>query len=254
MDEKRIIDSWSSQNVVNYYISHRDNADELYPSEKRYLEETLKPGKNILDIGCAAGGFSKIVKSYNKTIDYAGIDISPVMIDKAKKRFPDDKFYVFNDQRIDFADNLFDVVICFGVLHMTEAWEKLFAEAWRVCNGTMLCDLRIVEGEGVCDSTKSYQKLEFSDKWDGIAKAPYVVTNIDEVLKLLVGLTPRISTLKAYGYWHSVSSMTVSNYKEVCMSVFSIRKKGNHDMKVAEWESPVRPKLDRFANIIKVEG
>lgn len=230
-------ESWSSENAVNYYASHRYSVDDLYKSETFFLEDAVKTGKSILDIGCAAGGFSKIVKTYNKDLEYTGVDISPSMIDEAKRRFPDDNFSLCNGLKLDFPDNSFDIVISFGVLHMTENWKELLSEAWRVCRVSLILDLRVVEDNGICDADTSYQRLDFDGKWDGASKAPYVVVGLDEITDYIIDMKPRIKSLGTYGYWHPVSGMTVSPFESVCMSVFSMNK--NNDIYSIDWQLPL---------------
>lgn len=229
--------AWSSENAVNYYVSHRYSVDDLYKSEKYFLENAVRAGKNLLDVGCAVGGFSKIVKKYNKDIEYTGIDISPRMIDKAKKLYPNDNFRLCNGETLDFPDNSFDAVISFGVLHMIENWRSLLMEAWRVCRGSLIFDLRIVNGTGVCNAGESYQRLYFDGKWDGVSKAPYVVVGLDEITDRLIEMRPEIRSLRTYGYWHPVSEMTVSRFDLVCMSVFCLNKTG--DKKNIDWKLPM---------------
>jgi len=233
---KRIIRSWSSKSAVKHYLGHRGKLSELYRSERYFMQEALKKEKSMLDIGCAAGGFLKIARRYNKNIDYTGVDISPTMIDEARGRSPNGKFCLTNGETLDFPDNFFDVCLSFGVFHMVENWKRLLAEAWRVCRNTLLFDLRIVKKKDARDKDASYQRLEFNEKWDGISRAPYVVLGVDEAVRHIVSLKPRIKSFKSYGYWHPVSKSTVSRYSMVCMSVFCLRKKAPKES--FEWRLP----------------
>jgi SAM-dependent methyltransferase len=238
MDNDQLAKSWSSENSVKYYLEHRDSIKELYESEKFFIESVLKSGRTVLDVGCAAGGFSKIVRQYNKNLEYAGVDIAPQMISLAKKRFPEDKFYLCSGEKLDFPDNSFDICICLGVLHMTERWKELLSEAWRVCRNTILFDLRVVSEEGICNADLSYQRLEFDMEWDGISKVPYVVVSLKETVDCIANMNPKIKSLSSYGYWAPVSKMTVSSYRDVCMSVFCIGK--NNPVGIFDWRLPLK--------------
>lgn len=237
MNDSQLAKSWSSENAVTYYMEHRDNAEELYESEKHFIGDVLKKGRTVLDIGCAAGGFSKIIRQYNKSIKYTGVDISPQMIKTAKRKFPQDEFYLCDGGKLDFPDKSFDICICFGVLHMTERWKELLSQAWRVCRDTILFDLRIAEDKGICDANLSYQRLEFGMKWDGISKAPYVVVSLEEVIDYLINMTPKVRSLRSYGYWAPISKMTVSEYARACMSVFCLGKKSADG--IFDWRLPL---------------
>lgn len=238
MENSELARSWSSKNVIDYYLKHRDSIDDIYESEKHFLGDALKDGKSILDIGCAAGGFSKVVKAYNRDIEYIGIDISQAMIDEARKRFPDSNFHVCDGEKIDFRDEPFDICISFGVLHMTEKWERLLQEAWRVCRKSFIFDLRLVEKGGVSDPNESYQKLAFDGVWDGISKAPYLILNIDDAIRAIYNLEPDAHSVKAYGYSHLISDTVVSKYNSVCMSVFSLAKIG--PFQPIDWQLPLK--------------
>jgi SAM-dependent methyltransferase len=254
MRQQSNIHSWSSDNAVNFYIAHRDTSENLYRSEKVFLQETLQDASTVLDVGCAAGGFSKIVREYNRGIHYTGVDISPRMIQEAGKRFPGERFSVTDGNCLAFPDNAFDAVLCFGVLHMTENWKTLLAEAWRVCADTLLVDLRITGAEGISDPAVSYQKLEFEGAWDGVSKAPYIVVNIDDLMRCLTGLQPAIATLKGYGYMHPVSPMTVSRFHEVCMAALSLHKQGNHPLTIAGWDMPIMPTRKNIRDLIALQN
>lgn len=237
MKDRELAEAWSAKNAVNFYLTHRDSIDGLYDSERHFLENAVKNGGSLLDIGCAAGGFSKIVITYNRDISYTGVDISPAMITAAKKKFPQNKFFLFNGKKLSFPNESFDICVAFGVLPMTERWIELLKEAWRVCRGTLLFDLRLAEKDGVADAKLSYQRIEFEGVWDGVSKTPYVVVNADEAADVIRSLRPGAKSVTAYGYWHDVSKSTVSVYKNVCMSTFCLEKRGKSSP--VEWKLPL---------------
>jgi len=237
MKDNQARKAWAAKNAVDYYLRNRDKSGDLYKSEKYFIEDVLKRGKTLLDIGCATGGFLKIVREYNKNIRYTGADISSAMIREAQKRFPKEKFYLCDGIKLDFPDGSFDICMSFGVLHMTENWKELLAEAWRVCRDKLIFDLRITEEEGICDAKRSYQRLEFGGEWDGVSRVPYVVVNLGEAVEYMADLKPKIKSVKSYGYWHPVSGMTVSKYDKVCMSVFCLEKKAGR--RGTDWQLPL---------------
>jgi ubiquinone/menaquinone biosynthesis C-methylase UbiE len=102
----------SKDDMNNYYF---DNAI------KRIFNQTIKIRNNykVLDLGCGVGRMTFwLVPKVEKII---GIDISPKMIEIAKKKaiLSDLKnigFFVSNGNSLEFEDADFDLIICIGVL------------------------------------------------------------------------------------------------------------------------------------------
>lgn len=49
---------WSHADAVAWYEQNRNSYDELYPSEKQYINASLFALGSHLDVGCAAGGLA----------------------------------------------------------------------------------------------------------------------------------------------------------------------------------------------------
>lgn len=227
---------WSAPSALRYYESSRSKAEDIYPSEREFLYDALRNAVTVLDIGCAAGGFSRALREVKPGLVYTGVDVTPAMIDSARCQFPDDKFQVIDGRHLPFQDDSFDVAICYGVLHMTMDWRELLAEGWRVCRKALLFDLRLTDTAGIC-SPVSYQKLAFDGEWDGESIAPYIVLNYRDTLAALRGLVPTFSALQGYGYFGPVSGNTVSPYREVCMAAFCLSK-GAGKADITRWDIP----------------
>jgi SAM-dependent methyltransferase len=92
----------------------------------------VKSGDKVLDVG---SGSSKICEFFDWDIDYTGVDISPAVIEIAKKRYPNRKFCASNAADLSqFPDNEFDSVVCVEMLehlHFHE-WEEVLSEIRRV--------------------------------------------------------------------------------------------------------------------------
>jgi len=80
-----------------------------------------KKGISVLDLGCGLGHFygwlkdSKLLK--DQKIDYTGYDISPKLVEAAKKKYPEAKFEVRDILEGYFTDR-FDIVICSGIFNI----------------------------------------------------------------------------------------------------------------------------------------
>lgn len=72
----------------------------------------------VLDVGCGLGDFLLWLRE-NALGDmlYTGMDMTPAMIERAKDRFPHERFFVGNilDRRLPFRDRTFDWVVASGI-------------------------------------------------------------------------------------------------------------------------------------------
>lgn len=103
-----------------------------------YITEWLAehiPGKVVLDYCCGLGGTSlRCAKLGGRVF---GIDISPESVETARKALDDAglagsaHFEVMDAEEMRFPDEMFDVIICFGVLHHVDV-ERAFPELRRV--------------------------------------------------------------------------------------------------------------------------
>lgn len=81
----------------NAGFSHRPEVQEAIDSIKlklkRFVEQKIPKQKNILDFGC---GTCIYMNLFDESYNMIGIDVSQGMIDKARKDFPNKKFYCNN--------------------------------------------------------------------------------------------------------------------------------------------------------------
>src|SRR3990167_3239875 len=70
--------------------------------------EIVGKGAKVLDLGCASGYQSKLLKDQGLTV--TGLDLSPKMIAVAKKRVPGAKFIVGDMTDLTFKSATFDGV------------------------------------------------------------------------------------------------------------------------------------------------
>jgi ubiquinone/menaquinone biosynthesis C-methylase UbiE len=92
-------------------------------------------GKDVLEVGCsiATDGLEFAKNGAN----YTGVDLTPNAIEMARERFQlfgvPGRFEVSNaEERIPFADETFDHVYSFGVIHHSPVPEKIVREVHRV--------------------------------------------------------------------------------------------------------------------------
>ena len=92
-------------------------------------------GKDVLEIGCSMG--TDGLEFAKNGARYTGVDLTPKAIELATERFGlfgvPGRFEVANaEQCLPFADNCFDHVYSFGVIHHSPTPEKIVREIYRV--------------------------------------------------------------------------------------------------------------------------
>jgi len=217
---------WTRPNVVSFYSGHRRTLGDLYPSEAYFLPRLIRPGLQVLDVGCAAGGFSGVLRELQPDVQYTGVDISKAMIAEARRSHPDGRFAVSPAEQLPFRDGAFELVLCTGgTLPMILNWRTVLQECWRVTRQRMLFDVRVVgEGQDQEDVSRSYIKMAFAGEWDGSSVAPYVVITMSSLHRAVMSLKPEPREISGYGYHHSVSDMAVTSFREVCMTTLCVGK------------------------------
>jgi ubiquinone/menaquinone biosynthesis C-methylase UbiE len=91
-------------------------------------------GKRLLEIGCGTG--TDLVQFARGGARVTGVDLTPRSIEIAKRRFQvyglEGEFAIGDGERLNFADESFDAVYSFGVLHHTPDTEAAVDEVYRV--------------------------------------------------------------------------------------------------------------------------
>lgn len=95
-------------------------------------------GRSILDIGCGFGDFYDFLVKKGLKIDYTGYDISPRIINRAKKRHPHVNFEV-KDISIEHVNVKFDYVFESGIFNHQIAdnikyAKKTIVKMFELCN------------------------------------------------------------------------------------------------------------------------
>lgn len=101
--------SYTDDSFFAYFLGQR--LDIIADSLKDYDRA------KILDVGCGPGMMA--YHSIAREFEFFGIDISEKMIDECNNKFRKEKFVNFSVgkiQKLDFSDDLFDVVLCMGIL------------------------------------------------------------------------------------------------------------------------------------------
>ena len=224
--------AWSLKNAVEFYKHHRNTVDQLYESEKAFLPDVIKKVRSVLDVGCGAGGFSKIMKTLQPNVYYVGIDVAPKMIDAARILYPGTKFEVADGNKINYPDNSFDLVFCTGVIHHNPNYKEMIDEMYRVSRKYCIFDLpRLVPVDYKFDATESYMTLkerfegELGDVSKEATRVPYFIINAKTIFDYLLNeLVPKPKKLFAVGYYGRTNPSVTMPFEEICFCVVFIEK------------------------------
>ena len=212
---------WSNQSAIDFYSQNRHEVSDLYPSEKVFLSRVLFPGANVLDVGCASGGFYNIMQSFEPHIEYTGIDLSEKAVELAMERYPEARFMVTEGFRLPFQDNEFDIVHCTSVFNNEPNYQEMLEEMYRVSNRFVLVDIRLLKDLG--SQLESVYNIQFNGKTIE-ATVPYVVNDADEVANFIMQLKPSPKALYGSGYFHQVAKEAETDHDNVCMAVLLMQK------------------------------
>jgi ubiquinone/menaquinone biosynthesis C-methylase UbiE len=96
------------------------------------FEDLVRPrqGLRVLDIGCGTGQSRQIYSDYVK--DYIGVDLAEAALERARTKFPNDKWMCADARDLPFPDGSFDLVAFSSVLHHINDFENALREAHRV--------------------------------------------------------------------------------------------------------------------------
>ena len=104
------------------------------PAMLRMLDDVT--GLRVLDIGCGAGQLTSALIDRGATV--IGIDVSPRMIDIARRRLGDAAVFDVADltEPLGFESGSFDLVVASLVMHYIEDWVPVLREIRRVLTPT----------------------------------------------------------------------------------------------------------------------
>jgi SAM-dependent methyltransferase len=107
----------------------RGKAERLIVIARRL--ELATPGARLIDIGCGYGLIHPWLQPAGFAV--AGVDIAAEAIAEARRRQPGNDYFVYDGERLPFADASFDLATTICVMHHVPPprWPHFVAEAWR---------------------------------------------------------------------------------------------------------------------------
>ena len=131
-------------------------------------------GKKVLDAACGPGKYAEILLAQGA--DVVGFDLSPRMVELAKKRNPDKgNFFVqdLGEPLTQCVDQSFDLVICALAIHYLEDWGPTIREFHRVLkpNGSLVISMEHPFFDyHYYGSERYFDTVAVSAEWSGFGK------------------------------------------------------------------------------------
>ncbi|WP_321491587.1 class I SAM-dependent methyltransferase [uncultured Desulfobacter sp.] len=234
---------YSSEELKQYYVTHRNTWTDFYPSERDIFNIVAGDEKNmgrVFDVGCAAGGLGRALQSQFSITEYVGLDIHEKVIQegmgKGGFRMPA-RLYAGDILNSVFAPGeLFDVVVSLSCADWNLNPIDILKKCWSYVRpgGNFILTLRLTPYESIVDFSKSYQYIYFGNEKmieeEVYEKAAYVVFNIKESIKIMQALKPAPKKIIARGYWGTPSLSAVTPYDKLIFSAFAVKKSENTEV------------------------
>jgi len=127
--------------------------------------------KAIMDGGCGSGYSTELIVNEFHPSHIVAFDFMPEQIGLAKKRDLKVDFTVGDLTRIDAADESFDAVFIFGVLHHIPRWEEALMQISRV-----------LKPEGFLLVEEPRHRFDWNDFESGIKQAGFIMVDLKTLL------------------------------------------------------------------------
>jgi SAM-dependent methyltransferase len=201
----------------------------------------LDATSTVLDIGCGCGGLGLALRERFGIQQYTGIEINRRAAQTARLMNPTGRFLAADILKLaphELAEESFDIVVSLSCID----WNVQFAEMVRRAyghvkpGGYFVSSFRLTSGESTADIRRSYQYIDFEGKRQG-EMAPYIILNVNELLRYLTALEP--ARIFGFGYWGLPSPTAVTPLSKVCFAVVATKKRaGPVESPVIELDLP----------------
>lgn len=231
--------AYQTPHLAEYFLTHRRNWDEFFPSE-RWVFERVGASETgfgrVLDVGCAVGGLGNAITQKFPITSYTGLDINAQAIKAAARintlSVPTQFLCADIVTCMDVADEAFDTVAALSVADWNIDTNGIITACWKKVapGGRLLITLRLTNGLGVNDLERSFQYIVPDEGFEmpidksDLEKAPYVVLNTQEALRVITKQTPPPCDILLYGYWGKPSDTATTPYEKLAFAVLSVMK------------------------------
>ena len=104
----------------------------------------LFSGMSVLDVGCGLGNLLDAFQERNIPVEYSGIDLIPDMVEKARMRFPEARWFCcdifshspFREKEFDavYASGIFNINLGNNMCFLLKALNLFFFPVKKVCS------------------------------------------------------------------------------------------------------------------------
>jgi len=112
--------------------------DRFFAAAERLLAPTLQTGQSLLEVGCGPGYSTQRIARWKENIELVGGDLSPSLLEHAKKLNPAIPFVHASVYSLPHADKSFDAVLLMEVLEHLEHPQAALSELHRVARNHVL--------------------------------------------------------------------------------------------------------------------
>lgn len=103
-----------------------------FVKERALSKLNITPHAGVIDLCCGTGDLAKIIKTIQPDAGVIGIDFSERMLEIAKNKYHNIKFYQGDVTNLPYEDNSFDIAVMgFGLRNIQNA-EKAVEEVYRI--------------------------------------------------------------------------------------------------------------------------
>ena len=149
-DDDQAVKEWSSIQQVSFYLNKAANLPQRTEGEAILFDLIPKDVKRVIDLGTGDGHLLKLLKKQIPHIKAVAVDVSPIMLDAARKYFANDPDVEVIEHNL--SNSLpdmgqFDAVISSFVIHHLahERKRSLYEEIYDILNsGGIFCNLEHV--------------------------------------------------------------------------------------------------------------
>ena len=128
---------YQSDQIRNFYSTHRVKWSQLYRSEQTILEQLdLSHRTTILDIGCGSGGLGLALKERFGVERYTGVEINASAAQAAQTLNPDAR--ILQGDILEIPDGQlgqYDLVVSLSCIDWNVEFDTMLTKAWGLVSG-----------------------------------------------------------------------------------------------------------------------